>query len=140
MATAFEDYKKENQILKKKVEELEEKLMVIEATAEQASLAKREKEIELETLQRYFKSTEVDLHRKLTAEESARINTQNQLQSEQAKASTAVVDADKYKQLYLEIKEQVHEIDERSKEQSYEHQCLLLLLLRCLEDPDHLTE
>lgn len=117
LATAFEDYKKENQMLKKKVEELEEKLMVIEAAAGQASLAKREKEIELETLQRYFKSTEVDLHRKLTAEESARINTQNQLQSEQAKASTAVVDADKYKQLYLEIKEQVHEIDERSKEQ-----------------------
>lgn len=37
--------------------------MVIQAAAEQASLAKREKEIELETLQRYFKSTEVDLHR-----------------------------------------------------------------------------
>lgn len=35
--------------------------------------------------------------RKLTAEESARITTENQLQSEQAKASTAVVDADKYR-------------------------------------------
>ena len=35
--------------------------------------------------------------RKLTAEESARISTENQLQSEQAKASTAVVDADKYR-------------------------------------------
>ena len=38
--------------------------------------------------------------RKLTAEESARINTENQLQSEQAKASTAVVDADKYRYLF----------------------------------------
>lgn len=104
-------------MLKEKVEELEEKLVHVQASADQAALIKREKEIELETLQRYFKSTEVDLHRKLTAEESARINTENQLQSEQAKASTAVVDADKYRQLYLEIKQQIEEIDERSKEQ-----------------------
>ncbi|XP_068682308.1 transport and Golgi organization protein 1 homolog isoform X2 [Montipora foliosa] len=117
MAIEFEEYKRANQILKEKLEELEEKLMHVQAAAEQAALIKREKEIELETLQRYFKSTEVDLHRKLTAEESARINTQNQLQSEQAKASTAVVDADKYRQLYLEIKQQIEEIDERSKEQ-----------------------
>ena len=35
--------------------------------------------------------------RKITAEESSRISIENQLQSEQAKASTAVVDADKYR-------------------------------------------
>ena len=37
--------------------------------------------------------------RKITAEESSRISIENQLQSEQAKASTAVVDADKYRYL-----------------------------------------
>lgn len=37
--------------------------------------------------------------RKITAEESTRISIENQLQSEQAKASTAVVDADKYRYL-----------------------------------------
>ena len=46
-----------------KVEELEEKLVHVQANADQAALIKREKEIELETLERYFKSTEVELHR-----------------------------------------------------------------------------
>lgn len=39
--------------------------------------------------------------RKITFEESSRISIENQLQSEQAKASTAVVDADKYRYLHL---------------------------------------
>ena len=47
------------------MEELEEKLVHLQASADQAALIKREKEIELETLQRYFKSTEVDLHRQV---------------------------------------------------------------------------
>ena len=54
-----------NSIMKiaEKVEELEEKLVRVQASADQAALIKREKEIELEALQRYFKSTEVELHR-----------------------------------------------------------------------------
>ena len=47
------------------MEELEEKLVHLQAHADQAALIKREKEIELETLQRYFKSTEVELHRQV---------------------------------------------------------------------------
>ena len=54
-----------NSVIKiaEKVEELEEKLVHVQASADQAALIERENEIELETLQRYFKSTKVDLHR-----------------------------------------------------------------------------
>lgn len=40
-----------------------ERLEQAESKASQAMLTQREKEIELEALQKYFKSTEVELHR-----------------------------------------------------------------------------
>ena len=40
-----------------------ERLDQAERKASQAMLTQREKEIELEALQKYFKSTEVELHR-----------------------------------------------------------------------------
>ena len=40
-----------------------ERMEQAESKASQAMLTKREKEIELEALQKYFKSTEVELHR-----------------------------------------------------------------------------
>jgi len=117
LATQFDEQSRTNKVLQDELEEIKEKLVHLQSKADQASLSLREKEIELGALNKYFKSTEVELHRKLTAEESARINTENQLQSEQAKASTAVVDADKYRQLYLDVKKQIEEIDQNTKEQ-----------------------
>lgn len=43
-----------------------ERLEQAESKASQAMLTQREKEIELEALQKYFKSTEVELHRLVT--------------------------------------------------------------------------
>ena len=45
-----------------------ERLDQAERKASQAMLTQREKEIELEALQKYFKSTEVELHRWATVE------------------------------------------------------------------------
>lgn len=117
MEAEAEKLRKTNKMLEEDNVEKTERAEQAESKASQAMLTQREKEIELEALQKYFKSTEVELHRKITAEESTRISIENQLQSEQAKASTAVVDADKYRQLYLDIKKQIEEIDESKKEQ-----------------------
>lgn len=43
-----------------------ERLEQAESKVSQAMLTQREKEIELEALQKYFKSTEVELHRLVT--------------------------------------------------------------------------
>ncbi|XP_078352009.1 uncharacterized protein LOC144636697 isoform X2 [Oculina patagonica] len=117
LETEAEELRKIKKMLENDNVEKTERLEQAESKASQAMLSQREKEIELLALQKYFKSTEVELHRKITAEESSRISIENQLQSEQAKASTAVVDADKYRQLYLDIKKQIEEIDESKKEQ-----------------------
>ena len=45
------------------VEEIREQLVQLKSKADQAALSQREKEIELEALQKYFKSSEVELHR-----------------------------------------------------------------------------
>ena len=45
------------------VEEIREQLVQLKSKADQAALSQREKEIELKALQKYFKSSEVELHR-----------------------------------------------------------------------------
>ena len=45
------------------VEEIREQLVQLKSKADHAALSQREKEIELEALQKYFKSSEVELHR-----------------------------------------------------------------------------
>ena len=69
-------------VITEKLEELEEKLMHVQAAAEQAALIKREKEIELEALQRYFKSTEVELHRYMMALHSYERSTLSEMMFE----------------------------------------------------------
>ena len=53
----------ELELFAESVEVMKEDLQMAKSKAQEATLLQREKEIELEALQKYFKATEVDLHR-----------------------------------------------------------------------------
>lgn len=80
-----------------KIQNLEHSLSEAKLNEEKAHLDFREKEIELAALRKYFKDTESDLHRKLTAEESAREATENKLKTELSKATADSKDLNTYK-------------------------------------------
>ncbi|KAK3755133.1 hypothetical protein QZH41_017508, partial [Actinostola sp. cb2023] len=83
--------------LEEKIQNLEQELSQTKVNEGKAYLDFREKEIELTALRKYFKDTENDLHRKLTAEESAREATENKLKTELSKASADSQDLNTYK-------------------------------------------
>lgn len=79
------------------VQDLQHDLSNAKVKEEKAYLDFREKEIELTALRKYFKDTENELHRKLTAEESAREATEHKLKTELSKASDDSKDLVTYK-------------------------------------------
>lgn len=87
--------------LPEKIQDLEHSLSGAKLNEEKAHLDFREKEIELAALRKYFKDTESDLHRKLTAEESAREATENKLKTELSKATADSQDLNTYKYVTL---------------------------------------
>lgn len=80
-----------------RIQNLEQELSKAKVNEEKAFLDFREKEIELTALRKYFKDTENELHRKLTAEESAREATEYKLKTELSKASDDSKDLVTYK-------------------------------------------
>lgn len=87
-----------------KVQDLEQELSKAKVNEDKAYLDFREKEIELTALRKYFKDTENELHRKLTAEESAREATEHKLQTELSKASADSQDLVTYKYVIIHMK------------------------------------
>jgi ribosomal protein L22 len=80
-----------------KIQDLECNLSKAKVNEDKAYLDFREKEIEVAALRKYFKDTESDLHRKLTAEESAREATENKLKTELSNATSDSQDLVTYK-------------------------------------------
>ncbi|XP_032221685.1 transport and Golgi organization protein 1 homolog isoform X2 [Nematostella vectensis] len=103
--------------LQDKLHTAEHELFEARTSEEKAKIEHRDKDIELAALRKYFKDTESELHRKLTAEESARLASENQLQNQLSKASTAVDDLAKYRQQYAELKSEIGKLQESFRSQ-----------------------
>ncbi|XP_046848909.1 transport and Golgi organization protein 1 homolog isoform X2 [Xenia sp. Carnegie-2017] len=94
--------------LEGEVERLELELDKTKASEEEIRFKYRETDIKLNTLQDYFKNMEKDLHRKLTAEEAARMASESELERKLREASSAVRDVDLYRKQAEELKKEIN--------------------------------
>ncbi|XP_031564169.1 transport and Golgi organization protein 1 homolog isoform X2 [Actinia tenebrosa] len=108
--TELVETKTVKEALEEKIQDLEHNLSEAKLNEEKARLDFREKDIELTALRKYFKDTESELHRKLTAEESAREATENKLKTELSKATADSQDLNTYKKLYADINDEIQRV------------------------------
>ena len=103
--------------LEGEVEQLEIDLAKSKASEEEIRFKYREADIKLNALQDYFKNMESDLHRKLTAEEAARMASESELERKLREASTAVQDVELYRKQVEELRKEIDETQQSFRSQ-----------------------
>ncbi|XP_028398638.1 titin homolog [Dendronephthya gigantea] len=103
--------------LEGEVEQLEIDLAKSKASEEEIRFKYREADIKLNALQDYFKNMESDLHRKLTAEEAARLASESELERKLREASTAVQDVELYRKQVDELRKEIDETQQAFRSQ-----------------------